>query len=118
MHNGALMHQYILHGLKDIHGKRFSSTKVLSIFYVINFQEDLVLVKGPRCARIVDKFGLTHLSAGELLRQEATQNSERAALIAEYIKDGKIVPQVENIIYVTNIPTVHPQSKAIRFSRK
>ena len=27
--------------------ERFSSTKVLSIFYVINFQEDLVLVKGP-----------------------------------------------------------------------
>jgi hypothetical protein len=43
----------------------------------------------------VEHFGLTHLSAGELLREEVTKKSGRAALIAEFIKDGKIVPQVQ-----------------------
>jgi adenylate kinase family enzyme len=42
----------------------------------------------------VEHFRLTHLSAGEILREEVTRNSGRAALIAEFIKDGKIVPQV------------------------
>jgi UMP-CMP kinase len=50
--------------------------------------------KGTQCAKIVEHFSLTHLSAGELLREEVKQNSERAALIAEFIKDGKIVPHV------------------------
>ena len=43
----------------------------------------------------MEHFGLTHLSAGELLREEVTKKSGRAALIAEFIKDGKIVPQVQ-----------------------
>jgi len=49
--------------------------------------------KGTQCAKIVDKFGFKHLSAGDLLREErAKPGSEFGELIENYIKEGKIVP--------------------------
>ena len=40
-----------------------------------------------------EEFGLTHLSAGELLRQERSDpNSQYGALIDSCLKEGKIVP--------------------------
>ncbi|KAL3524176.1 hypothetical protein ACH5RR_017010 [Cinchona calisaya] len=48
--------------------------------------------KGTQCARIVENFGFTHLSAGDLLRQEISSYSENGAMIYNIIKDGKIVP--------------------------
>eukprot|EP00054_Salpingoeca_dolichothecata_P028549 m.217979 g.217979 ORF g.217979 m.217979 type:complete len:218 (+) comp26251_c1_seq35:1185-1838(+) len=48
--------------------------------------------KGTQCARIVEKYGFTHLSAGDLLRAERATGSEVAGLINNYIKEGKIVP--------------------------
>lgn len=32
--------------------------------------------KGTQCTKIVKNFGLTHLSAGDLLRREIASNSE------------------------------------------
>uniref|UniRef100_W5MVR9 UMP-CMP kinase n=2 Tax=Lepisosteus oculatus TaxID=7918 RepID=W5MVR9_LEPOC len=49
--------------------------------------------KGTQCARIVEKYGYTHLSAGDLLRAERGRpGSEFGQLIESYIKEGKIVP--------------------------
>ncbi|EHB18577.1 UMP-CMP kinase [Heterocephalus glaber] len=49
--------------------------------------------KGTQCARIVEKYGHTHLSAGELLRDERKNpESQYGELIEKYIKEGKIVP--------------------------
>jgi len=48
--------------------------------------------KGTQCARLVDEFSLTHLSAGDLLRQERASDSKDGQMIDEYIKAGKIVP--------------------------
>jgi len=48
--------------------------------------------KGTQCARIVSKFGYTHLSAGDLLREERQSGSKDGELIESYIRDGKIVP--------------------------
>ncbi|KAL3755879.1 hypothetical protein ACJRO7_002865 [Eucalyptus globulus] len=48
--------------------------------------------KGTQCAKIVENFGYTHLSAGELLRQEIASNSEDGVMILDMIKEGKIVP--------------------------
>nr|CAB3231894.1 UMP-CMP kinase-like [Phallusia mammillata] len=49
--------------------------------------------KGTQCSKIVEKFGYTHLSAGDLLRAERNNpESTVGQLIANYIKDGKIVP--------------------------
>lgn len=49
--------------------------------------------KGTQCSKIVDRFQFTHLSAGDLLREErAREGSEFGQLIEDYIRNGKIVP--------------------------
>uniref|UniRef100_A0A2P2I436 UMP-CMP kinase n=2 Tax=Hirondellea gigas TaxID=1518452 RepID=A0A2P2I436_9CRUS len=49
--------------------------------------------KGTQSAKLVEEFGVVHLSAGDLLRRERnTPGSEHGELISKYIKEGKIVP--------------------------
>lgn len=48
--------------------------------------------KGTQCKRLVEKFGFDHFSAGDLLRAEVKSGSEDGQMIADMIKDGKIVP--------------------------
>uniref|UniRef100_A0A2M4CZQ5 UMP-CMP kinase n=1 Tax=Anopheles darlingi TaxID=43151 RepID=A0A2M4CZQ5_ANODA len=49
--------------------------------------------KGTQCEKIVAKYGYTHLSAGDLLREERNrEGSEYGALIEDNIKNGRIVP--------------------------
>ncbi|KAJ6799720.1 UMP-CMP kinase 3-like [Iris pallida] len=48
--------------------------------------------KGTQCANIVQHYGFTHLSAGDLLRAEIKSGSENGAMIQNMIKEGKIVP--------------------------
>lgn len=48
--------------------------------------------KGTQCANIVQSFGYTHLSAGDLLRAEIKSGSENGTMIQNMIKEGKIVP--------------------------
>jgi len=48
--------------------------------------------KGTQCAKLVDEFGFTHLSAGELLRSARASGTEHGQMIDDYIKQGKIVP--------------------------
>ncbi|WCJ23079.1 UMP-CMP kinase [Euphorbia peplus] len=48
--------------------------------------------KGTQCANIVEHYGYTHLSAGDLLRAEISSGSENGTMIQNMIKEGKIVP--------------------------
>jgi len=48
--------------------------------------------KGTQCANIVEHFGYTHLSAGDLLRAEIKSGSENGTMIQNMITEGKIVP--------------------------
>lgn len=48
--------------------------------------------KGTQCAKIVDTYGFTHLSAGDLLRAEINSGSKYGTMIENTIKEGKIVP--------------------------
>ncbi|XP_058449609.1 UMP-CMP kinase [Malaya genurostris] len=49
--------------------------------------------KGTQCEKIVQHFGYTHLSAGDLLREERNrEGSEYGQLIEDNIKNGRIVP--------------------------
>lgn len=48
--------------------------------------------KGTQCTRIVQDFGFTHLSVGDLLRNEISSNTENGSMILNTIKEGKIVP--------------------------
>lgn len=53
--------------------------------------------KGTQCAKLVEEFGIVHLSAGDLLRAHMKSGSPEGNMVADMIKDGKIVPS-----HVTN----------------
>jgi len=48
--------------------------------------------KGTQCAKMVEKYNYTHLSAGDLLRAERKSGSENAQKINDLISAGQLVP--------------------------
>ncbi|XP_019269414.1 adenylate kinase isoenzyme 5 isoform X2 [Panthera pardus] len=48
--------------------------------------------KGTQCEKLVEKYGFTHLSTGELLRNELSSESERSKLIRDIMERGDLVP--------------------------
>lgn len=48
--------------------------------------------KGTQCARLVERNGFVHFSAGDLLREARFNDPEHGPLIDECIREGQIVP--------------------------
>lgn len=48
--------------------------------------------KGTQCKQIVDKYGLLHLSSGDILRQERAAGSELGKKAQSYMDSGGLVP--------------------------
>lgn len=48
--------------------------------------------KGTQSALIVEKYGLKHLSTGDLLRSEMAEKSELGIIAESYISKGQLVP--------------------------
>lgn len=48
--------------------------------------------KGTQCQRIVEKFGLVHLSSGDILRRERSAGSELGRKAESYMDSGGLVP--------------------------
>ncbi|XP_017140588.1 UMP-CMP kinase 2-like [Drosophila miranda] len=49
--------------------------------------------KGTQCSRIADRFRFTHLSTGDLLREEGSREGSRyGTMIEEHMRHGKILP--------------------------
>ncbi len=78
---------------------RFDSSKVTVVFVLGGPGAG----KGTQCARLVEDYGFVHLSAGDLLRAEQQrEGSQYGAMIAEYIKEGKIVPMEVTVALLSN----------------
>lgn len=59
--------------------------------------------KGTQSVHLVQDYGFTHLSAGDLLRDEQNrEGSEYGQLIKDYIKDGAIVPMEVTVKLIEN----------------
>ena len=52
--------------------------------------------KGTQCQRIVDTFNYTHLSTGDLLRQEVQSGSPRSKELVQIMEKGELIPTVSN----------------------
>ncbi|KAM7316852.1 hypothetical protein ACRRTK_024583 [Alexandromys fortis] len=48
--------------------------------------------KGTQCEKIVEKYGYTHLSTGDLLRAEVSSGSERGKMLSSIMEKGQLVP--------------------------
>lgn len=69
---------------------RENSDSPLKVFFILGGPGS---GKGTNCARLVEDFGYTHFSAGELLREAARSGtSDVAKKIGEFIRSGNIVP--------------------------
>src|SRR5271168_2970399 len=59
--------------------------------------------KGTQSAHLVQEYGFTHMSAGDLLRAEQDrEGSEYGQLIKDYIKNGQIVPMEVTVKLLEN----------------
>jgi len=48
--------------------------------------------KGTQCAKMVEKYGLSHLSSGDLLRDEVQSGSARGSELTKIMESGQLVP--------------------------
>ncbi len=48
--------------------------------------------KGTQCKRLVDRYGLKHLSSGDIFRSEIAAQTEVGITAKRFIDDGKLVP--------------------------
>lgn len=48
--------------------------------------------KGTQSARIIDKYGLYHISTGEVLRDEIARGTELGKVADSYISKGQLIP--------------------------
>lgn len=48
--------------------------------------------KGTQCKRIVEKYGVAHLSSGDILRSERAEGTELGAKAQGYMDSGQLVP--------------------------
>ncbi|XP_067868366.1 adenylate kinase isoenzyme 1-like isoform X2 [Heterodontus francisci] len=77
-----------------------SSTKVQSIAAKDKLKECKIIFvvggpgsgKGTQCEKIVQKYGYTHLSTGDLLRAEVSSGSERGKNFQKIMERGELVP--------------------------
>jgi len=59
--------------------------------------------KGTLCDKIVAQYGFTHISTGDLLRDEVSSGSERGQELVKIMKEGALVPTVSCPKYVLDV---------------
>ena len=57
--------------------------------------------KGTQCERIVAKYGLKHLSSGDLLREEVASGSAKGKELNAIMERGELVPLVSGTLFTS-----------------
>ncbi|GBU07446.1 adenylate kinase [Bacteroidales bacterium] len=71
--------------------------------------------KGTQSELIINKYGLYHISTGEVLRGEIKSKTELGIIAEEYISKGQLVPDEITIKMLTNIIDTNKSSKGFIF---
>ncbi|GMI83249.1 adenosine monophosphate kinase [Hibiscus trionum] len=66
--------------------------------------------KGTQCELITQKYGLVHISAGDLLRAEIANASQNGKLAKEYMEKGQLVPN-EIVVMMVKERLLQPDSQ-------
>jgi UMP-CMP kinase len=69
--------------------------------------------KGTQCEKLAAELDFCHLSAGELLRQEMSANTETGKSIAKHISDGKIVPVHLSLGLLKKAMDTYPKDQSV-----
>jgi adenylate kinase len=71
--------------------------------------------KGTQSELIISKYGLFHISTGDILRQEIKKQSELGIIAEEYIKTGQLVPDELIIKMLAEVIDSNPKAKGYIF---
>lgn len=71
--------------------------------------------KGTQSARIVEKYGLNHISTGDVLRAEIKNGTELGKTAKGYIDNGQLIPDALMIDILANVFDSFKDSKGVIF---
>lgn len=71
--------------------------------------------KGTQSERIVKKFGINHISTGEVLRAEMKNGTDLGKTAKEYIDNGQLIPDELMIDILANVLDSFEDSKGVIF---
>ena len=71
--------------------------------------------KGTQSDKIVEKFGLIHLSTGNLLRQEISEKTPLGLAARDFMDKGQLVPDEVVICMIDSLLEKHPTAKGFLF---
>lgn len=67
--------------------------------------------KGTQSQKIIDKYGLFHISTGDVLRDHIKRNTDLGKIAEKYISDGQLIPDDLMIAILKDHIKSHPESK-------
>jgi adenylate kinase len=71
--------------------------------------------KGTQSAKLVEKYGLKHLSSGDILRSEIKADTELGKLADSYVSKGRLVPDELVIDILDSLVCNHRDAKGFIF---
>ncbi len=71
--------------------------------------------KGTQAAKLVEKYGLIHISTGDLFRYEMGNNTPLGLEAKSYMEKGQLVPDSVTIGMLRNKVEAHPEAKGFIF---
>lgn len=71
--------------------------------------------KGTQSLKLIEKYGLKHISTGDLLRSEIKAGTDLGRLAESYMSQGKLVPDEIVIGMIENLIKEHPDARGFIF---
>ncbi len=71
--------------------------------------------KGTQSERLIDRYGLHHISTGELLRDHITRGTELGRVADSFISKGNLIPDELMLDILEHELDAHPEAKGVIF---